>query len=94
MARVIFDTSEAADGNYQIEEMILRNLRAGETAEVPIRAIQENYETLEKVDHGEIAIPFHKLSRFDQIVAALSEYGEDVIYELHGDEVSFRRKPR
>jgi hypothetical protein len=94
MARVLFDTSAAVDGNYQIEEMILKNLRAGETAEVPIRAINENYEILERVHHGEIATPFHKLSRFDQIVVALSEYGEEVVYEIQGDDVSFRRKPR
>jgi hypothetical protein len=95
MARVQCSREEI-DQNFQIEQAIAQLLLRGETAEISKSTLERCYTMLEHVDHGDEMTPSHRLSRQDQLVAALVDgFGiNDTEYKDHGDDIQFRRKPR
>jgi hypothetical protein len=86
MPRAQFNGAEV-DGNLKIEDGVRATLRANSIAQVPTRAIETDYDLYDE------QIPPQQCSveeKCREIVGAVKADS----FEVKGDEVWFRRKPR
>jgi hypothetical protein len=91
MARVQLEAGEL-DHNYRVHQAIAKILQQGEPALISMNSI-EMYEVED--EEGTVIETADIPTRLNQIVEVLDEESHiDAEYEVVGDDVRFRRKPR